>query len=454
MVFYKLKITKNNYRLFYKGFLIRKMSLILLFGALFFILGGCIKEEVVPPPIVEIISPSENELIYLPGELHLHLRLKSSNSIKFIQVSIKNYAQVAVFEPKQYFPDEQTVEINEYLNFSLLPQGQHPPYYLHLRVIDASGTNNFFREINLSNPDLKYLGFYLATRPSVNKTEVFFYDEDLNETSFVTVDGELDETEVSTYQDMFYLTTRNPGTLKAYHFEDQELVWEVLPDLPNPEFTGLHFRDNYLFAGTANGRIKSFFATSGNPGVIAKRLSDSVPQSVSTSNGYIIGDYLSKKQNGNALAVFYRTTGIIFQKKPLNFDVVDIYFEKYGFGFLVFGNSGDKGIQILYQPLNNSFGESFEFAEGLIQRTIQFNQDKFFLNIDQKVFLFNSIDQSNKFLLSFNEDIVDFVFDDITSNLFIAFSDRVEIYSYPDMQKIASQKAPYPVKSIELRRAY
>lgn len=430
------------------------MPLVFLFVSLILVFGSCVKEEIIPPPTVEIISPADNELVYLPGELHLHLRLESINSIKFIQVSIENYAQVAVFEPKQYFPDEETVEINEFISYSLLPQGQHPPYYLHLRVIDASGTNNFFREIKLSNPDLKYFGFYLATRPSVNKTEVFFYDEELNETSFITVDGELNETEVSDYQDMFYLTTRNPGKLLAYQFEDQRQVWEVLPDLPDPEFTDLHFNNNYLFAGTANGRIKSFFVTTGNPGVMAKRLSDSVPHSIATSNGYIIGDYTSKKGKSNSLAVFYRTTGILYQKKPLNFDVVDIYFEKYGFGFLVFGNSGDKGIQVLYQPANNSIPETFDFDEGIIRQTIQFNQDKFFLNIDQKIFLFNSVDKNNKLLLNFSEDLVDIAFDDITSNLFIAFSDRVEIYAYPGMQKIASQPAPYPVKSIELRRAY
>lgn len=428
--------------------------MILFFGLLFFGLGGCSKEEVIPPPVVEIISPSENEPIYLPGEIHFHVVLKSSSSIKFIQVNIENYTQVPVFEPKQYFPDQQTVEIDESLSFNLLPQGQHPPYFLHLRVIDGSGTNNFYQEINLSNPDLKYLGFYLTTRPSVNKTEVFFYDENLNESSFLAVDGEVQETEVSTYQDMFYLTTVNPAKLKAYAFEDQYLAWEVLPDLPNPEFTDLHFTENYLFAGTANGRIKSFFVTTGNPGVMAKRLSDSIPLSVSTSNGYIIGNYFSKKGNNYTLAVFYRATGILFQKRPLNFDVVDLYFEKYGFGFLVFGNNGQKGTMALYQPLNNSIPESFDIDEGIILRTEQFDQDRFFLNIDKNVFLFNSVDKSNKKLLSFEDDIVDFVFDDIKNNLFVAFSDRVEIYSYPGMEKIATQMATFPVKTIELRRAY
>jgi hypothetical protein len=68
--------------------------------------------------------------------------------------------------------------------------------------------------------------------------------------------------------------------------------------------------------------------------------------------------------------------------------------------------------------------------------------------------LYNAVDHSKKLLLSFDEEVVDFVYDDIEANLFIALSDRVEIYAYPTMNNIATQVAPYPVKSIELRRTY
>jgi len=434
-------------------------SLVVLLVSVFFIMmlfvfSGCKKEENVPPPSVEIISPAENELIYLPGEMHLHLKLKSRESIKFIQVSIENYAQVPIFQPKEYFPDEETVEINEYLNITLVPEGQHPPYYLHLRVIDVSGTNNYYREIQLTNPDLKYLGFYLTTRPSVNLTDVYFYTEDLNESHFISVEGDFRGTLVSDYQDIFYLNTVNPSKIRAFQHTDQELLWEAIPELPFPEFTDLHFNANYLFAGTANGRILSFHSITGSQGVLAKRMSDSIPTSIATSNGYIIGNYEAKNANNNSLVVFYRSTGILFQKRPMNYHVVDIYFEKYGFGFLVFGNGNLNGTQILYQPVNNSITETVDIEEGLIHFTEQYNQDKFFLNTGNKIVFFDSVDESTKQLLTLDEPLIDMAFERISSQLFLVYTDRVEIFSYPSMQKVATQAAPHSIKSIELRVAY
>ena len=431
-----------------------RMLCILLFALILSGISGCEKEKHELPPIVEIISPEELEVIYLPGVFNLHLRLTSSKSIKFIQVSIENYNQIPVFEPIQYYPDIATVEIKEELNYGLLPSGFHAPFYLHIKVIDASGTNNFFREISLINPDLKYFGFYLTTRPSINKTEVFYYDDKLNETSFVAVDGEYQETTASTYQDMFFLSTSIPAKLQAYNFEDQELAWEVLPDLPFPEFTDLYFKGNELFVGTANGRIKSFNSRTGNPGVTTKRLADSVPLTITVSEGYIIGDYRAKKVNSNALGVFYRATGILFQKRHLNFNVLDFYFEKYGFGFFVFGNGVQKGTQVLYQPLSNSIRDQHEFKEGIIKHVERYDLDLFFLNIEKKIFLFNTIDKSNKLVLTIDEDLVDMVYENINRNLYLVFSDRVEIYSYPGVQKIATQISPYPIKSIEIRKTY
>lgn len=436
------------------GFTENRLLFTLLFALLLFSLDGCKKDKPKAPPEVEIISPVEMELIYLPGDLHLHLHLKSNNTIKFIQVSLENYSQVPIFEPIQFYPDNSTVEIDEYLRFGLIPNGQHDPFYLHVKVIDASGTNNFYRQVKLVNPDLKFFGFYLTTRPSTNKTEVLYYDNELNESSFVVVNGEFRRSATSTYQDMFYLSTAIPAKLQAYSFEDQELAWEAFPDLPFPEFTDLHFKGDFLYVGTANGRIKSFNSRSGNLGVTTSRLSDSVPRKVSVSDGYVIGEFLAKKSVGNAFAVFYKDTGILYQKYPLNFNVMDIYFEKYGFGFIAFGNGIENGTQVLYQPLGNSIRESHDFTEGLILHTERLDLDRFFLNIDRKIYLFDVIDKSNKLLFNIDDDLIDIVYENINSNLYLVFSDRVEIYSYPAVQKLATQVSTYPIKSIELRQAY
>ena len=98
--------------------------------------------------------------------------------------------------------------------------------------------------------------------------------------------------------------------------------------------------------------------------------------------------------------------------------------------------------------------DSYDFDEGIIEQVIRLDNDRFFVIINNVIFLYDLKNNNTKQLLSFDEKPVTIRYENLNSNLYIAFDDRLEIYSYPALQKLAAQTAPFPVKSLDLRYGY
>jgi hypothetical protein len=96
----------------------------------------------------------------------------------------------------------------------------------------------------------------------------------------------------------------------------------------------------------------------------------------------------------------------------------------------------------------------YDFAEGKIHQVLRLDNDQFFVIIKSIVYLYNSKNNNIQLLLSFNEEPVTIRYENQNSQLYIAFADKLEIYSYPALQKLASLTAPFPIKSLDFRYAY
>ncbi len=426
----------------------------LLFIVVLLTLNSCRKDDVTSSPTVQILSPAVNEIFNLPGELKIHLKIKSEKAIKFVQVSFINYDDASIFKPQQYYTDSTFVEIEDTIKLGVLPQGLFSPYYLYITVVDGAGTNTYFRQVDFINPDLKYKGLYVSTRPSMGTTQVYYYDPDFQESLFTTVEGEFLGSTSSDYQDFYYLTTSTPAHFYAYTHQDSELIWKASAELPIPEYTAIHYNDNIVFTATANGRIRSFNAVTGTPDIVTAAMVDSIPLHIQASSDYIVGEFLSKNSNNNLLALFYRSTGTLVHKKPLNFAVADIFVGKNEINFLVFGNEVETSLLTTYHPLGNFLSDDKTIKEGIIKQVVRYNPDRFFLNISNRIYLYNYSTGVNKLIIEFVDEVAQFKYDYINNRLLVAFENHVEIYSYPGNELVHLQTIPHPVNSMDLRYTY
>jgi hypothetical protein len=417
-------------------------------------MNSCRKDEVDPVPEIQVLSPTENEVILLPEEIELHIKVRSAKKIKFVQVSFVNYSEVNLFEPVQFFFDSTEAEIRENIELGLLPQGFFSPYYLRITVIGGAGSHTYNHPVDFINPELQYKGLYASTRPTINTTEVYYIDANYNQTLFKTINGEYKFSATSNYQDFYYLTTDLPAEVKAFTHEDQELVWSKTAELPVPEFTAIRYIGNYLFTATANGRIRSFNALTGNSDIVSTTMTDTVPRVIQASQDHILAEFMSNNSASNMLALFYRGTGTLARKRPLNFEVADLFVGKYGFNFIVFGNESNSSLIATYMTLGNYLAESQTIIEGRIKQVVRYDEDRFFLNIENKIYLYNYLANSNLLLLEFTDEIISFKYDRVNSRIIIAFENKVQFYSYPGQKLIQEQYLPHPIKSIDLRFTY
>lgn len=430
----------------------------MIFPLLLFILTlttySCKKEIEIPPPTVEVISPEANQNILLPDEVRLQLKISSEKNIKFVQVSFVNYDNATLFKPISWYFDTTHVVIDENILLGLIPQGFFSPYFMHITVIGGAGTNTYFHQIKLTNPETKYKGLYVTTRPAINQTKVYYYEPDFSEKVFASVDGEYVASTTADFKDFFYLITTEPGKLFAFSHDDGQLVWNKTPELPNPEFTTLKYANFTVFTATENGNIKSFHALTGNTNIVSTQLQDSIPYHVQATSDHILSEFEARNSNSNLLVLFYRGTGTVARKRPLNYGVADIQVGKYGFNFLIFGNESKNSLVGTYNPLGNFITDVKKIDAGLIRQVEKYDADRFFLLIDNSIYLYNYAEGFNKIIREFPEEVVAFKYEPVNGAIFVAFEQRVEVYSYPANQLLHQQNIPYPVKSIDVRIGY
>lgn len=419
------------------------------------LLNGCLKDTATLPPTIEFISPAELQLFDLPGEIDVNIVLKGDKPIKFVELSILNQSHGEVFDPVFYYPDSTYVVINEPIFFDLLPIGHFEPFYLQVRVISAAGSNKYLRQIKLRNPELQYNGFYAFTEPTPAQAEIWFYDRDFISNQVIMTTGNyLSMIASSPYQHTIYVSTVNPSSIKAYQSTDHSLLWSYETDSTLPGLTDVFLHSNLIYAGLDNGVIKSFQAHTGVEGTRTQKLTDSIPTVIAVAKTYTIANFKAKSGSGSAIALFLKATGNYLHSRSINYDVLDIYLEKYAYNFLIFGNGQSEGMQLVYHTNGNFFSNFYEFSEGKIRKTVKLNESNFFIGIENRIFQYDTDVQKPLKLLSFNEIPVDFEYEFLSSQLIISFKDRIEIYAYPGLKMIKSISTSSTVKGIELKYSY
>ena len=73
------------------------------------------------------------------------------------------------------------------------------------------------------------------------------------------------------------------------------------------------------------------------------------------------------------------------------------------------------------------------------------------LNVNNGIYLYNYANNTNVLIREFIDEIVEFEYEPITSRLFIAFENKVQVYSYPGNDLIQEISSPAPIKSLDLR---
>jgi hypothetical protein len=444
--------------LFNKDLLILRYLIALILVIQMLTTGSCKKEEPYSAPTVQIISPEPYQTIHLPAFMHLQLNVASGLDLKYIKVGVDDENIQPLFEPKFFYPEGKTAEIDDEMFLGSIPPEKSGPFYLHISVDDHIETNHFYQQIQLSNTiPQQVIGLYLMTRPTINRTRIDYYNLTLNKQLIDEIKGEYLDAEEYSRESLFYVATSNQSSIIAYQFDDEQqpgFKWQHFPELPYAEITDLYMFENTLFAGSANGTIDGLNHLTGIKTLSTDIAMDSIPKKIGVSQNHIIGDFHSRKNYTNAFQSFYYNTGYFIKRKDIYYSVVDFYPYSDGDSFYFFGTTPVNGLFGRYHIPTNSTFQMEEFDKGVITHTCQVSESEYVLCTGKDIYQFNVDNGKLIQLKALSDTATDLTIDKVTKNVYVALPDKLQVYSYPSMELLNAISSDIPIKGIRLRYVY
>lgn len=420
--------------------------------------AGCRKEEPVAEPLVNILSPLPYQTVHLPGILSFEVRVVSKKEIEYVRISVDDRQLQHLFKPQFYYPGEQTVEIEDGIGLGLLPAGSQGPFYFHVAVHDGTSTHHQYTEIDLVNTvSQQVIGFYLLSRPGVNRTQVEYYDLDFSSLLIDEITGDFIDAGVYDQERCLYVTTANQSVLSAYQFDEEGqpgLKWQHFPELPYAEINDLYLDQNMLFAASANGTIDGFDLLTGVKKVSTDIAMDSLPLRIGASAKHIIGDFYSRKAYKNALQSFHRETGYFIGRMDIYFSVLDFYAAADEDSFYLFGNTPSNGLFARYHVPTNATFQLVEFTAGVITGSERLSQNEYIVCTSDQIYRFTIEDGQLTLLKDLPATALDIALDGLTDRLYIVYDQSIVIYAYPSMVILEQHDTDHPLKALRLRRLY
>ncbi len=416
--------------------------------------SGCKKETTYFPPDIEIILPENHTTFKLPAAVKIKVRVRSSNSLNYVRISIDNSELIPVLGQRFIYPSvsDTLIEYEQFIQNQ--PLGETGPYVFDVAVDDGKQVTRVFRDISFVNNPVHYKGFYLFTRPGINETQIDYYDRSNTGHPFATMNGELVSAAFSDYSDLLFVATTIPSRLFAFQYEDQELIWDETPEQPYPEYNYLLADENLLYIASENERISLLQQQSGYQKAGTGLLFDSIPEKIGVNSDFFIGDFRLRHSGQRAWVSFYKTTGHVHRRFSTFITVVDFYPFKDNSGFYVIGNRDGKGLFGIYNSEGNFLSGETPLETGDLSHTARIDYRFFLLTDERTLYRLDIVNKMAVVIKQFEQEIVDMAFDRENNRVFIADRDSVRIFSYPNMELQAALSSGAPVKAVKLRFFY
>ena len=399
---------------------------------------------------VELINPEVNTLIRLPDTIQVKFKVESEKDVEFVSISIVNSNYIPLFGT--YYVDApisgETIE--KAIPLKALQNTNEAPYYILIAVNykEDDKWNSYF-EIQLANKPINYQGFYLFSRPFISQTAIDFYDQNLEKTSFIQTDGEYVDSDISSFYGKLFLLTHTPAKLKAYSVEEQQLVWEALPQFPHPEYTTIEMETNRVYAAMENGQIVGYSEINGQQQLITERLVDSFPEKISIIENYIIAAYQSRNNGNRTLVTFYKLTGHKKHRRSIDFEVVSFIKTEEPDRLFIFGNRDQNGIVSIFNAQDNSFEDTHQFDVGKIGAVCKVEDEDFIISVENKLYSYNWPQKNLALLMEFEDIPFKIEYEHLSGRIIVLFSNRLIVYQFPGMIVISNLEMENTLKGLQ-----
>ena len=432
----------------------RSILPVFIFSLLLCTFASCRKTDDVPLVHIALISPDENTLWRLPDTVSISFKITGDQAPDHVTVRIVNRNYIPLFGEKHIDAPEMGVELSETMVLHALHDTDEAPYYILISAsVHEEYQNNYF-PVKLTNKPLAYQGVYLFTKASVNQTALTFYKSGMEPVSFARVSGNFIASDISDYYQKLYLITDIPARLRAFSLTDQQQVWETEPLLPYPVYTDVKTDADRIYAGMGNGQITAYSGLTGQPKLVAERLTDSIPEKIAVLDEFVVGYYRSRINGYRSLVSFYKVSGVKKHRYPIDFELVTFLAHEDPANVVVVGNRDNEGLFTVFDPYKNSFEETVQPGVGSIETACAAWEGAYLFATADKLYMYQYDEHQEKLLKELNDIPIAIMYEHVSGTVFVAYSGALVLYEYPQMMEIARIEPENEIKGLALFYRY
>jgi hypothetical protein len=403
----------------------RAISFITLLTAF---LCGCKKDEDTLAPIVNIISPYDNQSFEVSDTMAISAKVSDDVQLTAISVALVNENLVPVLPAISVQPQGKETEFTQpyWISDIHLLSGA---YYVKVTASDGKNETNTYRKISLTASPRERKGFYLLSR-NTGSTSVYFMDEAFSIAPKLTLSGDYSSSAINSYYQDLYTAGNYTGAINGIDLEAHSVKWSVMGVAGSaPDFVNVYNDGSYTYVSNYNGTIKGY-----DHNGIAKYTStlsqNLYPVKVFRHADYIIAEERDITSPARNIVLYYASNGLGFQQTFLSQDIVEFY-TKDADNIFMFGNNNGQGVMEIYSISSNGAWQPHAMPAAKLLSAAQVDSNTYLLGFDNNtVYIYTYFNNSLLTWLT-NVKATDMIYDDVRSEVIIAEDMKVSSYSYP-----------------------
>lgn len=410
---------------------------LILYFFLIILLFGCRKEKKdVLPPDINITSPTENQLVYIPDTITVMAEITDDSPLTEVKVNIVDDNLVPVLPSLIYHPMQSTYQVNiDYpVDDVMLTSGY---YYVHVYASDGTNTKNDYRKIYINEIPKRFLYVAAVTRVNYNTLQVMKIDSVYNATSMFIFNSDYSASDVNSKNQLLYIAGNYFGNVNAYDLTNNTLAWSIpaLINPPFPCFTNIYYNGTYALVSNYNGTIKGY-DKSGALKYSLNTPAGSYPGKLYPHNQYLFSELTMVSGGSKSIAVYYYSTSYLMQQLPVTYSVVDFY-SKDDDDVFVFVNAAGQGMMKIYSITDNNVWQPIVIPTGKIYSVAQIDADHYLIAHDNGIYSYNySLNSLVPFIPGLQADKIKY--NSLTGEVYASHAKTISVYDYPSASLVNS----------------
>ncbi len=424
-----------------------KMWNILVLFVFLALIHSCKKSEDAGVPVVNMVSPAENEQFNVKDTISVIAEISDKNVITGIQVVLVNEDLTPVGKSFYRHPNSNSYKLEmEYpIDDSTLESGD---YYILVKAENGQKFKNEYTKIRIVGEALRLEKVIVVTGSGNQHITVSGIDSTQAVAVLFDVSCNYAASAVSSRFQQFYLAGKNIISLRTYSMADNSLEWEVPPGIPAPVHNdNCLYADDNLFV-TYNTQYIRGYDNSGDVIFTTNITTHDKPGAVIRLNDYLLVDM--QKQNSSGipeLVTYFVKSGIKMQERETQFKVSDFFIHSDNKVFIA-ANSNNTG-QLFVYNIEFDHLEHLTDLTGKLVSSELIDGNRILVSTGNDIYIY---DYSTLQLVAFANDIaaVHISYEPLNSELYISSSKELVRYKFPEMQIISSYLFEDTIKNVHL----